>query len=135
MNAFLTAGPSLAEELANTLFMTRKKRRRVLLVEDDVNDAELARFALENCDVTHAIDGASAMSKVMEETFDCAVIDLNLANASGLDLANRLRVEFPALKIIMCSGLVRQTSVILTDALKYGFCIIPKPIQSRDIPS
>lgn len=60
---------------------------RVLLVEDDPDDATLARRALRGRDfvVQHATTLAEARAALQGGGFDCVLLDLNLPDAWGMD--------------------------------------------------
>jgi len=75
------AGPS-AEKLA----------KKVLLVEDDPDQRELLTMALSETDaeVIGVRDGSEAMEIAKSTRFDVCILDLNLPDVSGYDLAARL---------------------------------------------
>lgn len=66
--------------------------RRVLVVEDDAQQAESVKLLLGSRDVetVEAHSAAQCVEMLAQETFDCMVLDLNLPDASGLDLLERL---------------------------------------------
>ncbi|BBD97038.1 histidine kinase [Sphingobium amiense] len=66
--------------------------RRVLVVEDDAQQAESVKLLLGSRDVetVEAHSAAQCVEMLAQETFDCMVLDLNLPDASGLDLLDRL---------------------------------------------
>jgi two-component system, sensor histidine kinase len=69
-------------------------RRRVLLVEDQIDSREMMRFALEIAghDVTEADDGPSAVA-AGEAHHDIAFIDIGLPGFNGYEVARRLRAR------------------------------------------
>ncbi|WP_137862481.1 MULTISPECIES: response regulator [unclassified Sphingomonas] len=74
--------------------MTRRLRR-VLVVEDDAQQAESVRLLLASRDVetVDAHSAAAALEQLGSETFDCMVLDLNLPDMPGLDLLERLSMD------------------------------------------
>ena len=76
--------------------------RRILVVDDNRDDAALTRRALAALDrvsFATALTGDEALSMARGEAFDLIVIDLNLPGMSGMALAKRLR-QF----VILLSG-------------------------------
>jgi len=67
-------------------------RKKVLLVEDDVDLAELYRGVLRwsGFDAAHAIDGVSALRMLEEETPDLIVVDMNLPVLNGDQLLREM---------------------------------------------
>ena len=72
--------------------MTRGARKKVLLVEDDVDLAELYRGVLRwsGFDAAHVIDGVSALRVLEEETPDLIVVDMNLPVLNGDQLLREM---------------------------------------------
>jgi signal transduction histidine kinase/CheY-like chemotaxis protein len=68
-------------------------RRRVLLVEDQVDAREMMRFALELAghDVTEANDGPSAVAAVADTNPHIAFVDIGLPGFNGYEVARRVR--------------------------------------------
>lgn len=79
---------------------------RVLLVEDDAGDALIVRLLLEEqatpIELTHVETLRAAMG--IAERFDCALLDLNLPDATGLDGLQRLRGVADDLAILVLTG-------------------------------
>ena len=77
--------------------------RRLLLVEDDVDQAHLLKFLLEaggSLAVTLAQDGLRAMQFLEESDWDLLITDINLPGAGGIEVveaSRRLRPELPIL--------------------------------------
>ncbi|WP_380926142.1 response regulator [Sphingomonas leidyi] len=91
--------PVLRDQLVGVLegleaHMTRRLRR-VLVVEDDAQQAESVRLLLASRDVetVDAHSAAAALERLGSETFDCMVLDLNLPDLPGLDLLERLSMD------------------------------------------
>ncbi len=63
-----------------------RRLRRVLVVEDDAQQAESVRLLLASRDVetVDAHSAAAALEQLGSETFDCMVLDLNLPDMPGL---------------------------------------------------
>src|SRR5215510_1041788 len=72
--------------------MRGSTRKKVLLVEDDVDLAELYRGVLRwsGFDAAHVNDGVSALRILEEETPDLIVVDMNLPVLSGDQLLREM---------------------------------------------
>ncbi|MBF0426091.1 MAG: PAS-domain containing protein [Magnetococcales bacterium] len=83
---------------------------RVLLVEDNEINRELARELLEQAGmvVTEDVDGAAALTRLRQgtERFDLLLVDLQMPNMDGFQVARTLREEgrFQQLPIIALSA-------------------------------
>ena len=80
---------------------------RVLLADDHkiVRDG-LRRILAGSADIevaAEAADGDQALALVRANAYDVAVLDLSMPGLSGLDLIKRLRLERPALKLLVLS--------------------------------
>ncbi|MBN8613515.1 MAG: response regulator transcription factor [Deltaproteobacteria bacterium] len=78
---------------------------RILVVDDDRDTAEaLAEgLALLGHEVVTAGGGRQALVFPLE-TFDAAIIDGNLGDLSGLDVAQQIRARGLTLRLLLCSG-------------------------------
>lgn len=70
-----------------------KSVRRLLIVEDDGDEANSMRALLEerDVDITVAASGSEAISLLSAQVFDCMVLDLGLSDMSGFELLERLQ--------------------------------------------
>ena len=71
----------------------RGAARHVLLIEDDPRITSALAIRLTACGyrVSHAADLDEAVGRVIDERPDVAVLDINLPDGNGLDLADRMR--------------------------------------------
>jgi CheY-like chemotaxis protein len=88
--------------MANKL--TRKSRKKILIVDDDPTMRSLLREILtgRRYDVVEAQDGQEALDKIHKETIDLLITDRAMPGMGGLDLLRALREEkreIPALLI------------------------------------
>src|SRR3546814_16981617 len=69
-----------------------QRMRRVLVIEDDARQLESLRLLLASRDVetVAARTGAECLEQLASGTFDCMVLDLNLLDASGFEVLERL---------------------------------------------
>jgi signal transduction histidine kinase/DNA-binding response OmpR family regulator len=109
--------------------------RRVLVVEDDAQQAESVKLLLGSRDVetVEAHSAAQCFELLGRETFDCMVLDLNLPDASGLDLLDRLSVDeavgFPPVIVYTGRDLSHEEEMRLR---RYSKSIIVKGAKSPE---
>ncbi len=80
---------------------------RTLLLEDNRVDARLTQEGLRDCDDRIDCDVASTLREVSAQrlaTVDCAVIDLALPDASGLQALDRIHDIAPHIPIVVLTG-------------------------------
>lgn len=92
-----------------------KDRLRVLLIEDDPDDALLIRDGLTTPKgrggdhVTAAVDHvdslAAAVLRLSSETYDVVILDLNLPDASGVELVMQIRTLQAETPIVVMTGM------------------------------
>ncbi|MHA6720592.1 response regulator [Sphingomonas sp. RS6] len=112
-----------------------QRMRRVLVVEDDAQQAESVKQLLASRDVetVEAHSAADCVRRLGDATFDCMVLDLNLPDASGLDLLDRLSndesVGFPPVIVYTGRDLSADEELRLR---KYSKSIIVKGAKSPE---
>src|SRR5512140_2374359 len=79
---------------------------KILIVDDDRNLLELMRMRLEsaNYEVTTALDEEQAKALTGDNSFDLAVIDLQLVHQDGISLMEELRLARPDLPVIILTA-------------------------------
>ncbi|HUS11026.1 MAG TPA: response regulator [Pyrinomonadaceae bacterium] len=89
-------------------FVVENKAITVLLVEDNPGDAiiigALLRTKEELFRVTHVSTLASALERLRTHEVDVILLDLRLADSTGLETLTRIRAEVPTTPIIIISG-------------------------------
>ncbi|WP_294331797.1 response regulator [uncultured Sphingomonas sp.] len=112
-----------------------QRMRRVLVVEDDAQQAESVKALLASREVetVEAHSAAQTVELLGQDTFDCMVLDLNLPDASGLDLLDRLSeddsVGFPPVIVYTGRDLSQDEELRLR---KYSKSIIVKGAKSPE---
>lgn len=114
--------------------MRRDPPLRLLIVEDDAEAAEeLAElFEAYGAQVSFAIDAASAMRAAARERPDIALVDLQLGNASGADLARGWHGQPGAPLVILLSG----RALAPAEAMRFGEKAPPllrKPLDLHEL--
>jgi two-component system, chemotaxis family, sensor kinase CheA len=71
------------------------KVKSILVVEDSVTSRALLKNILESAgyDVSTAVDGADAFSRLKVDSYDLVVSDVEMPRMSGFDLAARIRAD------------------------------------------
>ncbi len=106
----------------------------VLLAEDNPTNQMVATQMLESlgADVTLAIDGAEALEILDKDSFDVALIDIQMPRVSGIEVISRLRKKngpHASMPLIALTAYVmREHRAAIDDAGADG--VIPKPILS-----
>ena len=81
---------------------------RVLIVDDHRMFREGIRSRLEQEDnievVGEAASGEEALNLAAQANPTCVLLDIRMPDMSGIDLARRLRAEWPELKILVLTG-------------------------------
>jgi CheY-like chemotaxis protein/CHASE3 domain sensor protein len=131
--------PAKREELIEALQRLETKLsqsvRRVLIVEDDPRQRESIRDLLGGGDVqiTDAETVRQALQELSVTTFDCVVLDLNLPDATGYDLLEKMaqndEVSFPPVIVYTGRTLSREEEQRLG---RYSRSIIVKDARSPE---
>lgn len=79
---------------------------KILVVEDEqqlcndiAEDLELERYTVECC-----YDGLEAWERILVESYDLVILDLNLPGMDGLDILQAVRQEKPELRVLILSA-------------------------------
>lgn len=79
---------------------------KILVVEDEVQlcndiaeDLELELYTVERC-----YDGLDAWERILVESYDLVILDLNLPGMDGLDILQAIRRERPELRVMVLSA-------------------------------
>ena len=81
---------------------------RILLIEDDPDDAELVLSLFEemDCDVevVHERLLTLGLRRLESQEFDLALLDLSLPDSWGMDTLRRMRKSFRHLPVVLMTG-------------------------------
>ena len=111
-------------------------KETLLLVDDDLTFCRVLSKALERrgFDVFTATDLAGGMELAADHHPDYAVIDLRIAQESGLELVEKLHAQQPDLRIVMLTGYASIATAV--EAIKLGAIhYLTKPASVDDILS
>jgi len=131
------AAPAVEQpERPSTTLRALAVRRRVLIVDDNEDSAELMSTVLKELghETRVALDGPHGLEIAHEFKPDIAFLDVGLPGMNGYELAQRLR-QIPAcakIPIIAISGYARESDRL--DAMKAGFSAhFAKPFDVRHL--
>lgn len=107
-----------------TLAMTRQIAKRLLVVEDDVDSAEMLSMLLteHGYDCRYVMTGAAALESVAEHRPEVVVLDIGMPDMNGIDVAHQIRalleghpVRMVALTGYTLSGELRDAAAAAFD--------------------
>jgi len=100
---------------------------RILLVDDEEEVLRLLSRRLTRLGyrVATAADGSQALARLHEAEFDVVVLDFTMPGMTGLDLAERCRAEYPAVKILMLTG-----SPVIEEIEAARYPCLQKPLEN-----
>jgi PAS domain S-box-containing protein len=128
---YLPLLPSEAVRSAIEESHTRGQAERVLFVDDDPSQQQVASAALERAGYTVEIaaSGSEALTMMSRATYDVVVLDMALEGMDGVETLRAIRSVHPLQRAVILTGsatLERAQSV-----RDLGHCdIVSKPIQS-----
>jgi len=111
----------------------QERKDRILLVEDEVNIAEIVIEYLEKdgFDVEHVTSGTVALKKAQEQLFDLMLLDVMLPGLSGFDVCREIR-KTSQLPIIIVTARVEEIDRLI--GLEFGADdYICKPFSPREV--
>ena len=95
---------------------TQSARKRVLLVEDDPNDIELAVWMLSkklDCDVICAGSAAEVETALQGQALDVIVSDSGVSDMDGMTALKTAQTIRPEVPFVFCSGEAQAEKVAL----------------------
>ena len=107
---------------------------RVLIVDDqkDVRAMVAIVLRVNHYDVVEAESGAAGLKAFGEETFDAAIVDIFLADTSGVDVMATIRERAPGFPIVAVSGMTALDFIGEAPGLADVICL-QKPFRPNDL--
>jgi DNA-binding NtrC family response regulator len=109
-----------------------QQRKRVLIVDDEsvIADSLATIFSNEGYDGRAVYSAEQALQLFSEWVADLAIIDVRLPGMNGIDLAIRLKEQYPECKVALFAGQA-ATSDLAASARQIGHSldILEKPIH------
>jgi len=107
---------------------------KILVVDDDKNLIELVKMRLESAgyEVTAALKEEDAMETLQGQTFDLAIVDLQLVHMDGISLMEDFHLILPEMPVIILTAYGSIESAV--EAMKRGaYSYLTKPFDPRDL--
>src|SRR5208337_1097614 len=107
---------------------------KLLIVDDElsVRDSLAKWFAEEGYDVATAENANEALTRVAEQAFDVALVDIKMRGTDGIELQRRLHEIYPDMLVIIMTGYASVETAIA--ALKNGaYDYVNKPLDPDEI--
>ncbi|MCY3410225.1 MAG: response regulator [Candidatus Heimdallarchaeota archaeon] len=108
----------------------------VLYVEDEVDLRVVLDMALKEIpNINYAIveDAEKAIELLANEQFDIIISDHYLPNMQGIDLLEKVKMEYPEIKRFMITGAVMASVFIDAQERAEPLYIFDKPVIVEDI--
>jgi response regulator RpfG family c-di-GMP phosphodiesterase len=121
----------IIQEVREVCAMSDKREKvQALVVDDEAAVVTLlcARLTIEGYESKGASNAEEARARLEEEQFDLVICDLRMPGMTGLELLKEVRVRFPHLAFIICTGEDDVRTGI--EAMKQGAAdYLVKPLQ------
>jgi DNA-binding response OmpR family regulator len=107
---------------------------RILVVDDqkDVRAMVAMVLRVHRFDVVEAESGAAGLKAFGESTFDAAIVDIFLANTSGVDLIAAIRERAPGFPVVAVSGMTALDFMAQSPDLANVVCL-QKPFRPNEL--
>lgn len=127
------------EALRQNLTRIAERKPRVLIVDDEENDAYLLRSQIRTecvpCDIEVAHDCERALEMIRKTKYDVVFLDLRFKGMSGVELLRQVGDETARIPFLAFSGL-NDGAKELQDALTHGaYGLFRKPFSNLQIKS
>ena len=107
---------------------------KLLIVDDElsVRDSLAKWFGEEGYEVATAESANEALTRVAEQTFDVALVDIKMRGTDGIELQRRLHEIYPDMLVIIMTGYASVETAVA--ALKNGaYDYVNKPLDPDEI--
>lgn len=106
----------------------------VILIVDDSRVARISLRRMVSAISPEAtfLEAASvdeALGVIAESPADVAIIDFNMPERTGIELAEELREKYPTLRMALCTANIQDT--VAERARSLGMVFIPKPPETQ----
>ena len=106
--------------------------KTILVVDDDANIRDTARDILEDAGYSVLSEGTAegALIALTKASADVALLDFNLPDSKGPDLAVQMKQRYPHLVILLLTG---ESGIELGPAQSSIDSILTKPVDPRQL--
>jgi DNA-binding NtrC family response regulator len=114
--------------------MADPARKRILVVDDEINVCKSVRQALLNPDyeIDIALSGADAIRMEAEGAYDVVLVDLMMPVTGGLDVLKTLKARNSRAQVIIMTGYPSSRTSLQSMQLG-AFDYLPKPFLLSEI--
>ncbi len=108
----------------------KERMKKILVVDDDTAHAGMLKTLITDWgfEVDLADDGTSGVKKVQETAFDMVLMDMKMANMSGMEALQRIKTFNPSLPVIIMTAYSSVSTAV--KALKIGaYDYLTKPLD------
>jgi len=125
-------------ELIRTGIGTEKKKKKILVVEDETSIKTMLRdvFYMEGYDTMAVSDGEEGYHMFCEYRPDLVFTDVVMPRMSGLEFVKKIRRVDPHIKVIFFTGFLGISSLkkeLVKEVSTYGYQVLSKPCKISDI--
>ena len=108
------------------------QNRPILIVENNIREAQLLKEMLENEDyiVDTVVSGGAALKMVKDRRYASAILDFALPDMKGDEVAKKIKLENPGMRVILLTGF---KSAIDPKRLEGFMYVFEKPADPRKI--
>lgn len=107
----------------------------LLIVDDSRTSRMLIRKMIAeqrpNWRISEAASGNEALEQIKHEPPDFVSMDVNMPGMSGLEAAGHIRLDYPNIRLILCTANVQES--VRTAAERVGVLFVSKPITPQNI--
>jgi CheY-like chemotaxis protein/anti-sigma regulatory factor (Ser/Thr protein kinase) len=110
------------------------QKARLLIVDDNpsITDSICALLTRKGYAVEAALNGTSALRKIMDNDFDIIICDIEMPGMSGLDLLEKIRLDSRIQEVILMTGILDTDYFIR--AIRLGASdFISKPVDLHQL--
>lgn len=99
-----------------------------LVVDDNYYNRDLCRLALEHVgyEVTEVENGALAVQRLQDETFDLLILDLAMPELNGVEVLREIKNRYAPMSIIVMTA---NPHMVVEEVSEYVDLVMFKPID------
>lgn len=105
----------------------------LLIVDDSRTSRTLIRAMLGQVRpewrTIEASSGEEALAMIEQTPPDFVTLDINMTGMSGLEVAGRVRIKYPDIRIVICTANIQESMRLAAE--KAGVHFVPKPITAK----
>jgi CheY-like chemotaxis protein len=104
----------------------------ILLVENNQREAQQMKLILEDegFNVNAVYSGFAALEWMNDKRYASAILDYVLPDMKGDELADKIKLEYPGMRVILLTGFLQAIDAKKLEKFKYVF---EKPTDPRKI--